>query len=505
MGTNRRQVIMILTGQHTDMGKESISPQLPQQLGILQLLTNITNQRLTHLPDLLEVIVREVCNTIDSAQFCLIALYNAQAQQLELTTTAGIGSEKLPFLKLNGSLESGDLLWGWRGESISSDENFNTKSGLLTQVFATGVAQLFQGTREDIECVVDDFPSCSLFPCVPVFSAFTPASMYAVAIKSAQAERLGVLAIGNWENPHAFNAVSQNLLDALGEVAAIAINNTIMLQVLEEREERLARQNEILLEQNHELEQIRQQIQLQNLQLLEAAELKSQFLATTSHELRTPLNVILGLSQVLLRQRSSTLSEQQIEMVQRILNNGNHLLSIIEDMLDFANVEAGNLSLQAEEFNLADLVLTTVAEHRSLAEEKLLDLQVDVNLTCPLIVNDSDRLRQVLVKLLSNAIKFTATGGVKVKAWEISSERIAIAVQDTGIGIAPDYLECIFEQFRQVDQSNSRKYEGMGLGLAITKSLVQMMQGTISVTSNLGEGSTFHIELPKQISLQWVI
>ncbi|BAY24379.1 response regulator receiver sensor signal transduction histidine kinase [Calothrix sp. NIES-2100] len=492
---------MILTGQHTDMGKESIAPQLPQQLGILQLLTNLTKDRLTHLPDLLEAIAREVRQAIDSAQFCLISLYNTQTQQLELSSTTGIGAEKLPFIQLNGNIRTQDNLWNWPEKSICGDQPFHSNSSLLTQVFATGVSQLFHGTREQIDCVIDDLPLCPLISCAPVYSAFTPACMYAVAITSAQAGRLGVLAIGNWENPYAFNAASQHLLDALGEVAAIAINNTMMLQVLQEREERLARQNEILLAQNHELEQIRQQIQQQNLQLLEAAELKSQFLATTSHELRTPLNVILGLSQVLLRQRTSTLSEQQIEMVQRILNNGNHLLSIIEDMLDLANVAAGNVSFHPEEFNLKTLVLTTVAEHRSLAEEKLLDLQVDINLTCPLMVNDSDRLRQVLAKLLLNAIKFTATGRVKVKVGEISVDRIAIAVQDTGIGIAPDHLESIFEQFRQVDQSNSRQYEGIGLGLAITKSLVKMMQGTIGVTSHLGEGSTFHIELPKKIKL----
>ncbi|MDZ7958716.1 MAG: HAMP domain-containing sensor histidine kinase [Aulosira sp. DedQUE10] len=488
---------MILTGQYTDMGKKSISPELPQQLGILHLLTNLTNQRLTHLPDLLEVIATEACNIVDIAQFCLIALYNAQSQQLELATTVGISAEKLHILKLNNSLDSGNQVWSWQKESISFDELFNTQSGLLAQVFATDVSQIYQAKRGHRDCIINGFSSCPFFPCVPVLSSTTPASMYAVAIKSAQAGKLGVLAIGNWENPHAFNASAQHLLDAVAEVAAIAINNTIMLQALEEREKRLARQNEILLAQNHELEKIRQQIQHQNLQLAEAAELKSQFLATTSHELRTPLNVILGLSQVLLRQRSCTLSGLQTDMVQRIVNNGNHLLSIIEDMLYFANAEAGNLSFHAEEFNLETLVLTTVAEHSSLAEEKLLNLQVDINLTSPLIINDSDRLRQVLVKLLLNAIKFTATGNIYVKVWEISSDKIAIAVQDTGIGIAPTNLDYIFEQFRQVDQSNTRLYEGMGLGLAITKSLVQMMQGNISVTSNLGEGSTFHIELPR--------
>jgi signal transduction histidine kinase len=190
-------------------------------------------------------------------------------------------------------------------------------------------------------------------------------------------------------------------------------------------------------------------------------------------------------------------------MVQRILNNGNHLLTIIDDMLYFGNVEAGRLSFQVEEFNLTTLILTTVAEHRSLAEDKLLDLQVEVNLTSPFVVNDSARVKQVLVKLLLNAIKFTETGSVKVKVWEISSERIAIAVQDTGIGIAESDLEyTIFEQFRQVDQTNTRKYGGIGLGLAITKSLVEIMQGTINITSKLGEGSTFCVELPRQVNSQ---
>ncbi|MBW4560076.1 MAG: GAF domain-containing sensor histidine kinase [Mojavia pulchra JT2-VF2] len=479
------------------MGKESIAPQLPQQLKIFQLLTNLTNQRLTHLPDLLEVIVKEVCNAVDSAQLCLIALYNPQTQYLELSTAVGIGVEKLSFLKLNDTLADEDVFWGRKDEYIFSHEPLNTKSGLLAQVFATGVSQMFQ----KIECVDENF-STSAFASVPCCCAFTPASMYVVAIESAQAGRLGVLAIGNWENPYAFNTASQQLLDAIGEVAAIAINNAKMLKTLEEREERLAKQNEILLEQNRELEKTRHQIQLQNLQLLEAANLKSQFLATTSHELRTPLNVILGLSQVLLRQRNSSLSEPQVEMVQRILNNGNHLLDIIEDMLYFAKVEAGRLSFQVEEFNLTTLVLTTVAEHRSLAEDKLLNLQLDINLTHPLIVNDRARLKQVLAKLLLNAIKFTETGSVEVKVWEVSSDRIAIAVQDTGIGIAESDLESIFEQLRQVDQSNTRKYGGMGLGLAITKSLVQIMQGTISVNSKLGQGSTFYIELPRQAKFE---
>ncbi|MBW4645846.1 MAG: hypothetical protein KME23_23145 [Goleter apudmare HA4340-LM2] len=490
---------MIVTGQqHSNMGEESISLQLSQQLGILQRLNQLTNQRLTNIPELLELMVQEVCHGIDSTQFCLMALCDSQTQQLELSAAAGVGIEKLPFLNLHNSLESRDTFWGWQEKSIPSHLP-SIELGLLPQVFATGVSQLFQGSGEQTESVVEEFPSSTS---LPAFCAFTPSSMYAVAIKSAQAGHLGVLAIGNWDHHHAFDVATQKLLDAVGEVVAIAINNAKMIKALEEREERLAQQNEILFAQNRELEKTRHQIQLQNLQLLEAAELKSQFLATTSHELRTPLNVILGLSQVLLRQRNSTLSEPQVEMVQRILHNGNHLLAIIDDMLYFAKVEAGRLSFQVAEFDLTTLIFTTVAEHRSLAEDKFLDLQVEVNLASPLVVNDSARLKQVLVKLLLNAIKFTETGSVAIKVWEMASDRIAIAIQDTGIGIANSDLSDIFEQFTQVDQSNTRQHNGIGLGLAITKSLVEIMQGTITVTSKLGQGSTFRIELPRKINFQ---
>jgi signal transduction histidine kinase len=371
----------------------------------------------------------------------------------------------------------------------------------LAQVFATGVPHLFQDSREEKKSFAPGYNAAS-FASVPVFCSFIPSSMYAVAINSAQAGRLGVLAIGNWDNPHALDANSQNLLDAVSEVAAIAINNDRMVQALAEQEERLNRQAKILLEQQRELENSRHQIQFQKLQLSEVTKLKSQFLATTSHELRTPLNIILGLSQVLLRRRVSSLSAQQVDMVQRIFNNGKHLLEIIDDMLYFATVKAGGLSLKAEEFNLTALVLTTIAEHRFLAEEKFLNLQVEVNLDHPLVLNDSARLKQILVKLLLNAIKFTETGGITVKLWEISSDRIAIAVQDSGIGIAESDIENIFEQFRQVDQTTTRKYGGTGLGLGITKSLVEVMQGTITTTSKLGEGSTFCVELPKQVKTE---
>ncbi len=443
---NLRQAILIL-GQHQ------------QQLRTLQQLTNLLNQRLTDLPGLLRVMVQAVCDTIINAQFCFIILHNPQCDRMVLSVTAGMGTEKLRL-----------------------ENAFAAEGGLLSQVFSKGEAQLIQGSLAD-----------------SLSRSELPASIYAVPIESMQSGRLGVLAIGNWENPTAFEEEERQLLAAVGEQAAIAIDNARQINTLEEREERLEIQNEILAQQNQELENQRHQIQLQNLQLMEAARLKSQFLATMSHELRTPMNAIIGFSQLLLRQRKGNLTFQQGEMLDRIFNNGKHLLTLINEILDLSKIEAGRMELQLEQFNLVHLVNATANEMRSLADEKHLNLQIHTDLQNPQVINDSCRLRQIVVNLLSNAIKFTDTGSVEVELQELPSERVALIVKDTGIGIAQENLKHIFEEFRQVDQSLKKKHYGTGLGLAIADSLVELMNGEIKVESSLGQGSTFRVELPRYL------
>ncbi len=245
-------------------------------------------------------------------------------------------------------------------------------------------------------------------------------------------------------------------------------------------------------------EQIRN-IQLQNLQLQEAARVKSQFLAIMSHELRTPMNAIIGFSQLLLRHPHYHLAPKQANMVERILHGGKHLLTLIDDILSFSKLEAGALELKLEELNLVELVRTTVEELRSLAEQKNLALQVHLSLHNSQVVNDTTRLRQILVNLLSNAIKFTESGSVLLEVSELPGDRVAIALKDTGIGIAQDDLEHIFEEFRQINQTTTRRHCGTGLGLAITDRLVRMMNGKITVHSQLGQGSTFRVELPRDL------
>ena len=281
-----------------------------------------------------------------------------------------------------------------------------------------------------------------------------------------------------------------------------AINSAVRIYqaetAVELANERLRASNELLVLKNKELERQKQQIESQNIELQESYQLKSEFLATMSHELRTPMNAIMGFSQLLLRQYPDPLSDQQVNLIQRILNNSKNLLDMINEMLDFSKIEAGKLEYQAHVFNLNTLVDTTVEELRSLSLQKQIDLITEIDLNDSMIVQDSNLLKRSLVNLISNAIKFTDSGTVKVKAWETNPERIAISVEDTGIGIAATNLDKIFHAFRQVDQSFTRQHAGTGLGLAITDSLIKIMGGEISVESELDRGSIFTVEIPRK-------
>jgi signal transduction histidine kinase len=186
-------------------------------------------------------------------------------------------------------------------------------------------------------------------------------------------------------------------------------------------------------------------------------------------------------------------------MVQRIYNNSQNLLTMINEVLDFSKIEAGQMKLHSEAFNLANLIQITVEELRSLAVQKNLTLEVDIDLENPLVINDQNYCRRIFINLLANALKFTSNGGVWIKVWAVNSEKVTISVKDTGIGIDSKHLETIFEPFRQVDQTTTRKYSGTGLGLAISYSQVKMMQGQITVESKLGQGSIFKVEIPRQV------
>jgi signal transduction histidine kinase len=222
---------------------------------------------------------------------------------------------------------------------------------------------------------------------------------------------------------------------------------------------------------------------------------KSQFVATMSHELRTPLAAILGYVELMEEGFYGALPEKCTNALARIHSNGNHLLGLINTVLDLAKIESGQFSLSLSEYAFKTVVETVRAATESLAQNKKLAFKTEVADTLPTGRGDEQRLTQVLLNLVGNAIKFTDAGEVRVSAKTINGH-FAISVTDTGPGIPEEHQSRIFEQFHQVDSSNTKKKGGTGLGLAIAKQIIEMHGGRIWVESTVGCGSTFQMELP---------
>ncbi len=231
--------------------------------------------------------------------------------------------------------------------------------------------------------------------------------------------------------------------------------------------------------------------------LQQASRLKSEFLATMSHELRTPLNAIIGFSEFLVDEKPGALNAKQKEYLNDILSSGRHLLQLINDVLDLSKVEAGRMELFPETFGLARAVEEVCSILSPLAKEKNITLRSAIAPAVATVTLDQQRFKQVLYNLLSNGVKFTEEGGsVDVVAAPCGEDRFELQVRDTGIGIAREDLEKLFVEFQQLDSSLARRHQGTGLGLALTKKLVELQQGTIAVASEPGRGSTFTVVLP---------
>jgi len=234
-------------------------------------------------------------------------------------------------------------------------------------------------------------------------------------------------------------------------------------------------------------------------QLEIASQHKSQFLANMSHELRTPLNAIIGVAEMLLEDAHAFGQEDQIEPHER----GKHLLALINDILDLSKIEAGKMELHLESFALAPLVEDVMTTIQPLAEKNGNRIAVECPPDLGTMRADATRVRQALLNLASNANKFTERGLVTVAAARRSHEGsnwITVAVSDTGIGMTPEQMGRLFAEFTQADASTTRKYGGTGLGLAISRRFCRMMGGDITVESAIGQGSTFTIRLPAEVS-----
>lgn len=445
----RRQARPEVNEQVKNFGKIEVG----QELQAIERFTNLLSQRAGNLCELLQAIADATVEAIAGAEFCLVALPDCDCSGLKLIAVGG-------------------------AQNFEKGKTPHVQDKLLLKAFATGESQLWRSQS----------------------GPGVPAAACAAAIESGETGRLGVLAIGNGKDSTAIDGGSVQLLAVMGRQAAIAINSARAIEKLKKQEQLLDLQNELLIRQQQELENQGRRIQQQKLQLLEAAKLKSKFLATMSHELLTPMNAIIGFSQLLLRQHKQMLSAQQTDMVGRILNNGKNLLVLLDDILDLSKIESGRTELEITEFDLAHLVMDAALEFGNQATDKNVAMSVCVGLQHQRIVNDKLRLRQVLVNLISNAVKFTHRGCICIEVRELEGDRLSIAVRDTGIGISKTDLPHIFDKFHQADQTTTRPYPGTGLGLAITAYLVEMMNGTIAVESQPKKGSTFALEIPRRVN-----
>jgi PAS domain S-box-containing protein len=297
-------------------------------------------------------------------------------------------------------------------------------------------------------------------------------------------------------------ALAAKMLSDIGELTAIvtilhdrteAIERAQLYEQLKEASEQLegkvqaataelANQNELLRRQALELEQ--------------ASAAKSQFLANVSHELRTPLNAILGYAAMTLQGVSGELAAPQRRNLSRIDANARHLLTLINEILDITRIEAGRMPIQVVQFTLQDLIREVTTELEPIIAKSALEIIMKVPADLPALKTDRQKVKQILVNLLSNALKFTSKGSITIRASMASRHLMAIAVIDTGIGIPKADHVRIFEDFRQVDSTPRRAYGGTGLGLSICRRLTTMLRGTLKVESRLGHGSTFTLMLP---------
>lgn len=334
---------------------------------------------------------------------------------------------------------------------------------------------------------------------------------------SFREELVGVFELCNIQG---FSEADRELLGMIGSQLGIGIKNTLSLKRLRNLSDALKNKSELLAAQNEELQSQNEEIQAQSEELQSQAEelelqkgvleektrmvteanrLKSEFVSNISHELRTPLNSILGMTRLLMRGSAGEVNARQVEFLDVIERNGKNLLLLINDILDLSRVESGLVEVAVGEIPLKSFIGEITGATRSLVQEKGLLLSVDIDESLTLY-SDADKLRQILTNLLANAIKFTDKGSISISAVKEKGElydMVALSITDTGIGIPAEAIACIFDPFRQVDGSVTRKYGGTGLGLSICKKLVELLNGRITVESRLGEGSTFTVALPR--------
>ncbi|MCK5661199.1 MAG: HAMP domain-containing histidine kinase, partial [Methanosarcinales archaeon] len=272
---------------------------------------------------------------------------------------------------------------------------------------------------------------------------------------------------------------------------------------LELKNEELASANDEVQATSEELLSMNESLASANDQLQEVDRIKSDFLNTMSHELRTPLTAIIGYSSLLLQNMGGTLTEKQETYVDGIHRSGNHLLSLINEILDLSKIEAGKMKLNVESVDVNSVIGDALISEIPQADTRNQTINVDVVKGISPVAADYGRLKQVLINLVSNAIKFTPDGGrVDIRAYNDDDDYVRIDVSDNGVGIQEKDISKLFTRFMQLDSKLSRQHAGTGLGLSIVEEFIKLMGGEVLVESEYGSGSTFSVRLPEYVGIE---
>ena len=311
-------------------------------------------------------------------------------------------------------------------------------------------------------------------------------SFVAVPLKSDD-EVIGVLYVMS-AMPDKFQGEDVELLSALATQATISIKNAKLYQQVREHAEQLEAR---IGERTQQLRQLNHQLEL-------ASRHKSEFLANMSHELRTPMNAIIGFTKLVMRRSKEQLPQKQYENLQKSLSSAEHLLTLINQILDLSKIEAGRLEVYPARFRLETMIEECIRTVEPIVKPEYVQLSSIVAGDLPELYSDRDKLKQIVLNLLSNAIKFTERGQIRLEA-KGEKQWIAIVVADSGPGIPRDKFDFIFEEFRQIDGGATRQRSGTGLGLSISRHLARLLGGDILVDSIVGEGATFTIRVPASL------
>lgn len=415
-------------------------------------------------PSLIEISNAALKKIINTCSFVVGAFYSVDEGEIRLISSYGLK-------KRDSSLETNEFYQ----RVISTKEQIEITSGDLLPVIPTGTVKLWIKHLLIIPIVYNN-------------------------------KVIAIIEFGSVENP---SGEAREYLSKIQEQLAIGLTNAKAVVQLEsfinelkklnddyqKQNVQIRKQNETLVELHNQLQQRADELEEQKQKAEESTKLKSQFLASMSHELRTPMNSILGLTELIIEK--AQLNGKNKERMEVVLKSGRRLMTLINDILDLSKIEAGKMEIRDEDILLEEMIEEVKNTISPLTIEKGLELSIVRDCNTRIIINtDRTRLTQVMINLLGNAVKFTERGVVKLRISQTENNMLKFDIIDSGIGIDEEAQKIIFEEFRQIDGSTTRKYGGTGLGLAICKKIIDLLGGTISVKSKPGEGSVFSFTTP---------